>query len=355
MNEKAFRTSLVAMIILGSIVSLFVYKNLSRRPALSLQKAKKEDIGEVLLVSGKVRPINSTELSFEDGGRVTYLAHKEGERVRPGDVLAKANDSESRLLYVQAVNIEKSAEAVLEENKELKDKEEQKLKSLKKSDTANRGDKEAQKEQIEASEQTVESQKYQVEAAKAYAASVSARIDKKIIKAPFAGVIARQDVKIGEVYSTGTAMITLIDDSQFKIEAYVSQTDAARIKVGDTGEATFDNNGDNSYSLKVSEIATVETKMNDVSSYKVTFVFEGNPADLKSGIDANIRVKIQKKSDALILPQSAVFRENDDAFVYMPAGILKKKQKVKTGIISDDQEVEIVSGLKKGDEVYVPD
>jgi len=73
---------------------------------------------------------------------------------------------------------------------------------------------------------------------------------------------------------------------------------------------------------------------------------------LRAGYSANASIIIQRKDSVLIIPERTVTFRNDSAFVDVPLGSEGKEQRViKTGL-SDAISVEVVEGLRMGDEVF---
>ena len=73
---------------------------------------------------------------------------------------------------------------------------------------------------------------------------------------------------------------------------------------------------------------------------------------LRAGYSANANIIIQKKNNVLTVPERVVTFRNDSSFVKVALGPGKDQEKlIKTGL-SDAINIEVVSGLKDGDEVF---
>jgi len=73
---------------------------------------------------------------------------------------------------------------------------------------------------------------------------------------------------------------------------------------------------------------------------------------LRAGYSATASIIIQKKSDVLTIPERVVTFRNDSAFVHIATAAAKEEDRyIKTGL-SDAVNIEVVSGLKDGDEVF---
>jgi HlyD family secretion protein len=264
--------------------------------------------------------------------------------------LARANDENLSADYKKNVALLKSAEVTLNYYQELLGKEKDKLKSLKKTD-ANTPDKDAQKNQIEASDAQVEAQVANIEAAKASVQGATAQIEKTIIRAPFSGILAKQDVEIGEVATSNSAILTLINGNDFEVEIFVSVTDAKNIKIGDKAEITLDNSVGETHLAHVTVVDPTETLQNNISTYKVTLNFDEKVENIKSGVDANAEIVIGNKTGVIMIPKDAIYTENDQQFVYVSKAGLREKKEISTGSYGSNGMVEITSGLQAGDKI----
>ena len=71
---------------------------------------------------------------------------------------------------------------------------------------------------------------------------------------------------------------------------------------------------------------------------------------LKSGMFSEIRLVVGAKAGAVAAPSAAVLNENGRSYVFVPVNGTAVRRDVKTGIGNDDF-IQIVSGLKAGDEL----
>lgn len=352
MNKKIFVSSIASILIVGSAVGSFLYKNVTDRPSFSEISAKKGNVTRVLNLNGKVKSENNADLGFESGGKIIELTHKVGDRVEAGEILARSNNQDLMADYRKNAALARSAEASLKYYEELWKKEKDELRSLKKGD-ANSSDKDAQRNQIKASEAQVEAQRNNVEAARASVQSIQAQLEKTVIRAPFSGTLAKQDVETGEVAASNAPILTLINENNFKVEIFASEIDASRIRTNDPVEVGFDSLA-GKFSAYVASVDPAETLEGDVSAYKVTLRFGENLSGVKSGMEANAGIVLEKKEGVIVVPQKAIYSENEKKFVYASAAGIRERREIKTGIYGDNNLVEVTEGLKEGDIIYEP-
>ena len=107
---------------------------------------------------------------------------------------------------------------------------------------------------------------------------------------------------------------------------------------------------------QVEQIAYESKVVNNVTIYEVDILPDSVPDYFRSGMSASIGFILEEKKDALLLPLNAVRKLNNQSYIFQAgrnASDVKAVQ-VKTGL-ENTSHIEILSGLKEGDKVVVPD
>lgn len=196
----------------------------------------------------------------------------------------------------------------------------------------------------------IDAQEAVVKRAKANVSAVKAKLEKSSIIAPFNGLITQFDAKVGEYASPATALISIID-TKFEVDAGVSETDIAKISIGDKASMVLDAFPSEIFTGTVFYIAPAETTNQGVINYKIKISFDAADPRLKSGLTANIDIATDHKDEVLVLPQYAIFQNDDGAFVEIIDGKRTKKIPITLGLQDRDGNVEITNGVSEGDEV----
>ena len=201
--------------------------------------------------------------------------------------------------------------------------------------------------------QDIASQEAQVRYAQANVESYAAQLSKTVIYSPLTGIVTKQDAKVGEIVNANTPEISVMSAAQFEIEANVPEADIAKVKLSDSADVTLDTYGNNvHFEAKVVEIDPAETLIESAATYKTTFQFAKEDERIKSGMTANIDILTAKKSDVLVVPMRALIQRNGDSFVMVDAGgESPEERKITIGLKGSYSNVEIISGLKEGDQI----
>lgn len=185
----------------------------------------------------------------------------------------------------------------------------------------------------------------------AQVAAASAQLSQAEIIAPFAGTVGAVAVKPGDVVMPNTVGVSLIPSGSYQVEAQLSEIEVAKVAVGDAVDVTLDAYGaSRPFTGTVASIATAPVAVNGIPSYKVVVVLDTKDPAVTVGMHANLTIHAGSKTNALVIPLSAVIMNGDQAFVIKKFGNGTQKVPVTLGLEGTDA-VEIVSGLSAGDSV----
>ena len=194
----------------------------------------------------------------------------------------------------------------------------------------------------------------QVEKARANAEYYRAQLAKTALRAPLNGIVTAKNAEIGEIVAANATVVSLISETEFEIEANVPEADIAKIRVGDAAEVTLDAYGrDALFTATIVKIDPAETVLEGVATYKTTFQFSAKDPRIKSGMTANIDIAGERRENVVVIPQRAVARRNGGQFVKIVKKGTAVEVTVKTGLRGSDGTIEIIEGVREGDEVIV--
>jgi HlyD family secretion protein len=187
--------------------------------------------------------------------------------------------------------------------------------------------------------------------------SLQAELAKTVLRSPIAGTVTQQDAKAGETVTPGTPIVSVISKNQLQVEAYITEADIAKVKIGDIASTTLDAYGDTvDFPTVVVSIDPAETILEGVATYKTTFRFAQTDDRVKPGMTANIDILTQKKDSVPALPQRVLIHKEGGVFVDVleSDGTTVKEIPITEGLRGSDGYTEILSGLGLGQQVIVP-
>jgi HlyD family secretion protein len=187
----------------------------------------------------------------------------------------------------------------------------------------------------------------QLASAKGKYDAAQAQVSYSQIRSPIDGIVTDRPLYAGEMASTGSPVVTVMDVSRIVARAHIPHQQAALLKVGDP--ATISVPGSNDVSGKV----TVVSPALDPSSTTVeVWVEAANPkGELRPGTSARLTAVAQTVKDAIVVPAAALLTTPDGSSVIVVGADNKPQQKtVKVGIRQGD-DVQITDGLAAGEKV----
>ncbi len=206
--------------------------------------------------------------------------------------------------------------------------------------------------QAPATTQAIEAQQAQVASAQASVDAAKAQLAETVISAPISGTITVNNMEPGQIAVAGETQISMISDTAFQFETYVSEAELAEIKVGDAAQVELDAyEGQPALSAHVIQIDPAATIQNGVASYKITLQFDENDPRISSGETGSVKIMTDSLQNVLSVPTSAIIMNNGQYFVIEKVGSGTQEVPVQVGIQGATGYTQIISGLTPDMEV----
>ena len=138
------------------------------------------------------------------------------------------------------------------------------------------------------------------------------------------------------------------------VEFNVDETDVGALAIGQDAKVTISALGDEAYDAKVTDLDTVGTSTDGVTTYTATLTLDKAKGMLE-GMSASVTIIVEGKEGALLVPVDAVTKTSSTAYVHTSYDESSKELKDMVEVVcglSNDEYVEISSGLSEGDTVY---
>lgn len=176
------------------------------------------------------------------------------------------------------------------------------------------------------------------------------------IKSPIKGTVIEKKKKAGDTIDSNAELCTIYDLSYLKMTMNIDELDISKVKVGQEVTVTADAVQGQTFKGKVTKINMAGTTTNGVTTYPIEVQIEDTEG-LLPGMNVSTEIIVNQVEDVVAIPVGAVVRgdkvlvktgntSTDDPTV--PAGY--EYVNVETGV-SNDQYVEIKSGINEGDEI----
>ena len=166
---------------------------------------------------------------------------------------------------------------------------------------------------------------------------------------PIDGTVIVSTDQPGQTVTSSDAVLVLSD--HLIVRAQVDETDIGKIALKQDAVITLDAYPDTKIKATVEHIYYESQTVNNVTIYPVDIIPQEVPSFFRSGMNASVDFIIENKEDILIIPVTAVSK-NGSSYVLLKKPGSKEPVKARVSLgISDDKNVEVVSGITEKDRI----
>ena len=300
---------------------------------ISAAKATSSDWQPTIDAVGSLRAVRGADLSLEVPGVVEEILFNSGDEVQAGQILLRLR-AEDEIAKLQSLE----ATAQLAQINYDRDVKQFKAQAI--------------------SQAVVDNDEANLRNAKAQVAQQKAIVDKKTLRAPFAGKLGLRQVDLGQFLSAGTVIATLQSLDPIFVDFLLPQQAVAQLNVGAKVEAKVDAFPDRVFTGKITAInPKVETASRNV---QVRATLPNADQKLLPGMFATVQLETGAAQRLVTLPQTAVSYNPYGSLVYLvddkgkgadgKPQLVARQVFVTTGATRGDQ-VAILKGVADGDMV----
>jgi membrane fusion protein, macrolide-specific efflux system len=321
--------------------------------ALTLTLARRDLVIEVV-DTGRVQPKERIEIKSKVAGQVIELDVEEGARVKKGQLLLRLDPTDYRRDVARAeADVAQARNALEYAALNL----ERKKRAL--------SDRGVAQIDVDLAANEHKSKTVALRSAEVMLATAQDRLRYTSISAPIDGTVLERGIQFGEVVTPGIQqtfegrpLMTVGDLSALIVRSELNQIDIAKIAVGQKVRLSFDSLPGRTFEASVTKTAPASIKPKgkeiDVFPVEATLV-EADPL-IKPGMTADVRYLIEVRPGVLAAPIEAVVKDEGRSRVTKMVMVngKKKREQVEVEIgARSDREVELISGVKEGDELVI--
>ncbi|MNS05919.1 Macrolide export protein MacA [compost metagenome] len=389
-----------ALAIVALLVTLSksgVIGNKDKGKEVEIAKVDATTIVETVSATGKIQPEIEVKIASMVSGEIIELPIKEGQVVKKGDLLVKINpDLYTSGLNRSVANLSGSKSALNQADASFNEAKTsyERNKVLFGKGIISKSDWDKAVASFEVAKANKQTAYFNVQSASASVIEARDNLGRTTIYAPADGTISVLNVELGErVLGTqqmaGTELLRVANLNNMEVEVDVNENDIVKIKVGDEANVEVDAYLKKQFKgvvTSISNSASSTLTADQVTNFKVKVrivkesymdLLEGQPATyspFRPGMTATVDIITKTKKNVLSVPISSVVMKSDTAAVkeikvddpqseenkakpksdkkfecvFVKVGDKAKIRIIKTGI-QDDTNIEVLTGLKKGD------
>ena len=391
-TKKRFLWGAVVVIVAGAaIVAMRSRDKVDPKAAVSpfrLGKVQEEPLQVSVREVGVVDPVTKVDVKSAVSGRVLTLRVREGAIVKNGDVLAEVEPDVN-----QAQTLSDTQGALTQAKLKLQDAERSYASQKALFDQGLLGS-DAFKGVQNQREQAIEALKaarmrYQIVEDRGIPISGNAASQNARVTAPMSGVVIKKGVELGETvtsgvssFNAGTVLFTVADLKSLIIRVNLNEVDIAKVHVGQPARITLDAYPQKVFTGKVSFVAPSAELIEKIKVFKIEISLDELSDAFRTGMSANVEILGEKRDKAVSIPLEALQKRDGKTVSYRLKTGLKPQQiaAAREGLssrnkfiwlsdhwkdyfevvpvtagISTLERIEILAGLKPGDQVALED
>lgn len=308
--------------------------------------------------AGTIKACQRARLAPPSGGQIAKLPVRKGDHVKPGQILLELWNDDIRAALSLAERDAVAAHARAEEacvaatvaqreSDRLSKLVTQSLVSIDAADKA-KGEADSRAAACRATTQNIKVAEARIEQSKA-------SMERSLLRAPFAGIVAEINGEIGEFVTPSPVgiptppAVDVVDTSCIYVTAPIDEVDAPRIREGMPARVSLDAFRDRTFAARVRRVAPYVL---DVEKQARTVEIEAELQDIQSvallpGYSADVEVVLQERADTVRIPTRALI-DGKRVYVLDAADGRVHAREVQTGL-RNWEYVEVTNGVSEGD------
>lgn len=209
---------------------------------------------------------------------------------------------------------------------------------------------ESARQRYEMARNTANQQVQALQAARARVTRASKALSDTVVKAPFAGLVAERLVSVGDFVTPGAKVAVVVRVDPLRVELTVPEQFVAVVGVGRPVALQVDAYPGRTFT---GHVRFISPALNASTRALVVEAIVPNPSgDLKPGFFATAQIEQAEKSDAALVPASAVASMSGTSRVFVVAGDHAEERIVTTGQVVGDL-VELTTGVSPKDVIVL--
>jgi len=357
--------------------------------AVRAEKVVRQDIANIISTNGKIEPVNNFEAHAPAPVAVKRVLVKEGDRVRPGQLLVELDDADARAQVARALAQMRSAEAdlhavqsggtndeVITNRAELskaqaeRDEARRNLQATQKllqqgaaspaevqaaSDRVKKADADVQLLQSKLQGERFSSPevaKVRAEAEQARAAYAAAQdlLKNTSVRAPFAGIVYQLPVKQGSYVAGGQLLAQVANLDRVQVRAFVDEPEIGRLAPGEEVQIKWDATPGRVWQGTLTRLPTVVTMVGTRTVGEVTCEIQNADHKLLPNVNVNVSIITARHLGVLTVSREALHEQDGKRYVYEIVDDKLRSQEIQTGITSLTR-AEVTKGLTEGKQI----
>ena len=294
---------------------------------------KLEDAARERVLDGRVEAVNQATVSAQTSGRIAELPFDVNDYVEAGDVLMRFTDSEQKAALARAEAALQEANARLAEaNQEF-----ERFSKMIENNSVSQS-------RFDQSRANRDAAQARLNAARSGVGTAKEQLEYTVIRAPYAGIVSKRHVELGELVSPGQPVISGLSLESLRVNVDVPQSMFHSVRTIGKAVVYVDDKRIAAESMTFFPVAD-----SAANTFRVRVNLPDGAATLYPGIFIKVGFVVGE-TQRLLVPQEAVVRRSELSGIYVADGDDIALRQVRLGRKFGDS-IEVLAGLNEGEVV----
>ncbi len=353
MKKKIIISSVAVFTVAGAAVLFFGSSRSSKENELPKVKVERGTIIDKALAVGTIEPEYEISVKSKVSGVVKKIYADAGTYVHAGDPLMEVKPDPAPIELADAERQVQLADVEMDNLTKEKVRQE----SLMKKALISEKDYDNFQSSYENADLRRKIAKEKLELLQSGKVRIEGKDIESVIRAPIDGFVLKKMVEEGDPvvpiasFSEGTVLMKMANMERLIFKGTVDEIDVGKLREGMDAELKVGALPNDTVHGTLRQIWLKAEKKENATVFPIEILIPKTPSvTLRAGYSANASIIIQKKTNVLTIPERVVTIKPDSTSVMMAMKVKDEMRLIKTGL-SDAISVEVLSGLKEGDEV----
>lgn len=315
-SRSRIGTTILILIVLGGIGFggwYFLRGKRMEPPRIQSAAVQRGSIVQAVTATGQIETMIKTDVSSQISGRIIEVLVDYNTPVKQGDVLARLDPATYEAAVVQAENELLNAKA---NHRLVRANAERSLTLFKRNLVS-----ESELDQIQAQ---LEQAEVQIKIREAALESRRTDLSRCTLYAPIDGIVIDRLADVGKTVAASLnapTLFTIVNDlTRMQINASVAEADIGNVKMDQEVEFTVDAFPSEKFRGRVIQIRNLPVTSQNVVVYATIIEVANQQLKLKPGMTANVQIIVERRDDALRLPNAALRVRVPESFLPPTSG-----------------------------------
>ena len=309
-------------------------------PPVMVVRVVVRDVVDRITATGQLVAKAEATIAAQIAGQVTGISVEEGDAVSEGQILLEIDPQRRQLELASAEARLAEASAQVVETWRGMDR----IQNLNKRDAASQSRLDEARTALKLAHSRKNANEAHVGLARRALADAS-------VRTPFAGLVARRSVSVGEYLSVGLPLFEIVTLDPIEAEFSVAEVDSGLVRPGQKVEVSLAPFPDERFAAVVTVVSPTIDRL--TRTLRVKAELSNGAGRLRPGLFAHVELGVSERGGVVMVPEEALLQRAEGAVLYRMVGADRvERVRVMTGVFADGW-VEVRGKLDASDRVVV--